>query len=140
MNSKICFACGELFLTRPQNPTQTYCSKKACQLKRRGAWQKLKLQTDTDYRDNQMRAQKAWMKRNPDYWQKYRDTHPSNAEKDRVLQPHTNNTDGNDEIAKMDVSTCSSCPSAGIYFLMPCSKKKIAKMDVWTVELTLIGT
>ncbi|BBB58691.1 hypothetical protein UNDKW_0418 [Undibacterium sp. KW1] len=109
-------------------------------MKRRGAWQKLKLQTDTDYRDNQMRAQKAWMKRNPDYWQKYRDTHPSNAEKDRVLQPHTNNTDGNDEIAKMDVSTCSSCPSAGIYFLMPCSKKKIAKMDVWTVELTLIGT
>ena len=40
-----------------KTPIQT---TKLCQKERRRQWQKNKLQTDPDYRDNQARAQKAW--------------------------------------------------------------------------------
>lgn len=36
---------------------------------RRRQWQRLKLRIDPDYQDNQTRAQQAWTRRNPDYWQ-----------------------------------------------------------------------
>ncbi len=139
MNSKICLACGELFPIRPQNPTQSYCSKKSCQLKRRVRWQKNKLQTDPDYRDNQMRAQQAWMERNTSYWRKYRDSHPTYIKHNRTLQRQRNNKADKEVIAKMDVSAHGEFPSAGIYLLVTHGQKKIAKMDVWMVELTRIN-
>nr|WP_314860754.1 hypothetical protein [uncultured Undibacterium sp.] len=141
MVNKTCLSCGELFLFRPQNPTQTYCAKKTCQLKRRNLWQKQKLQTDPDYRENQTRAQQEWMKRNANYWQKYRASHHKYVEHNRVMQRIRNSkiSGSTGEIAKMDASTGSHYPAKGIYLLTPQSRKKIAKMDVWTVELTLIS-
>lgn len=41
---------------------------------------------DPDYKDNQSRAQQLWNKKNPDYWNKYRRSHPKYTERNQVLQ------------------------------------------------------
>jgi hypothetical protein len=138
MNYKTCLGCGEQFQARSQNPSQTYCSKKTCQSKRRRLWQKNKRQNDPDYRDNQMRAQRAWLERNVDYWKNYRSSHPIYAEQNRSMQRLRNSKQEIDKIAKMDASNFNNFPCTGLYRMIPRSQKKIAKMDVWTVELTLV--
>ena len=72
MPTKNCACCGEPFTSRPQVPDQAYCSAPVCQRERRLRWQREKMQTDPDYRDNQSPSQRAWLDRNPDYWRTYR--------------------------------------------------------------------
>lgn len=67
-----CAACGKPFRVRPQVPDQSYCSDPACQRERKKLWQRDRRSTDPDYRDNQSRAQQAWLARNPNYWREYR--------------------------------------------------------------------
>jgi len=76
MLKKLCAHCGKTFLPRPQTPDQSYCSKPQCQKARRKLWLDEKRKSDFIFRDNQARAQKAWMERNPDYWRKYREKNP----------------------------------------------------------------
>ncbi len=59
MGNKYCAACGQSFRPRPQVRQQSYCSALDCQRQRRQQWQRLKLQSDSDYQDNQARAQKV---------------------------------------------------------------------------------
>ena len=84
MGSRQCVACGQPFQPRPQVPQQSYCSAPGCQRARRRQWQRLKLQTDPDYQDNQARARQAWSQRNPKYWRKYRKSHPKYVERSRI--------------------------------------------------------
>ena len=72
MPQMACASCNCLFTVRPQSPAQTYCSAPECQRERRLLWNKHKMQTDPDYRANQLAAQRAWHARNPDYWHFYR--------------------------------------------------------------------
>ena len=60
MESKRCTACGQAFRPRPQIPQQCYCAAPACQRERRRSWQLAKRESDPDYHDNQVRAQRAW--------------------------------------------------------------------------------
>ena len=73
-----CINCGKDIILIPQISKQTYCSSDECQKKRKTNWQKQKLKTDPDYKENQIRAQKAWANRNKDYWQKYRESNQQN--------------------------------------------------------------
>ena len=66
MERKRCTACKRSFHPRPQTPRQTYCKAPACQRERRRRWQQQKRHADPDYRENQARAQRAWLERNPD--------------------------------------------------------------------------
>jgi len=72
MPTKICACCGQSFTPRPQVRDQVFCSAPACQRERRLRWQRDKMQSDPDYRDNQSRSQRAWLDRHPDYWRMYR--------------------------------------------------------------------
>lgn len=85
MAKKRCVACGSYFQTRTQVPHQSYCSDPGCQRERRQAWQRRKLQTDADHRDNKSRAQRTWAERDPDYWRLYREAHPEYAEANRDI-------------------------------------------------------
>lgn len=137
MENKPCAACGQLFQPRPQIPQQSYCSAPDCQRERRKQWQLLKLQTDRDYQDNQARAQQAWTQRNPDYWREYRESHPEYVERNRALQQGRNTKAMVGPIAKMDVSNTVIPLPSGIYHLSLVTDVGIAKMDVWTVEITV---
>jgi hypothetical protein len=136
MGKKRCIACGALFQARPQVPHQSYCSALACQRERRQEWQRRKLQIDPDHRDNKTRAHQAWSARNPDYWRQYRENHPDYAARNRSMQRERNAASMSRTIAKMDVSTLKFSLQSGVYQLKLLPPGAVAKMDVWTVEIT----
>ena len=77
------------------------------------------------------------MRRNPDYWRKYRESHPEYVERNRVRQKQRNAKATGHSIAKMDVSVQETQLASGIYELRLVTNAGIAKMDVWTVEITV---
>lgn len=137
MKNKCCAACGQSFRPHPQVPNQSYCSDIQCQRERRRRWQRDKLKTDADYRDNQSRAQRAWLDRNPEYWREYRDTHPEYVERNRNQQRDRSAQVRVSDAAKMDASNPVLPLPSGIYHLSLATNSGIAKMDVWTVEITV---
>jgi hypothetical protein len=117
--------------------------------KTRRKWQKEKLATDKDYRENQKDAQKRWAKLNPDYWSKYRKTHPEYTEKNRENQKERNDKrklllnlpdSVKSEIAKMDSSYPKTNIITGYYRLIPLYPKEIAKMDEFIVKIDIISS
>ena len=62
--TRCCACCGKSFEPRSQVPDQAYCASPGCQRARKRQWQRVKLQTDPDYRINQRAAQQAWAQRN----------------------------------------------------------------------------
>ena len=117
MTYKICACCGQPFKPRPQVPNQTYCSSPACQSERRKSWQRNKIRTDPDYRENQSKSQRAWLDRNPDYWRKYRG-------KDGTTNPNP-----------PPPHPCVPFPS-GIYRIRFATDVGVAKSDAWIVEIS----
>ena len=140
MQSRQCAACGRVFWPRPQVSQQCYCADAACQRERRRRWQQAKRGSDADYRDNQTRAQQAWLEHHHDYWREYRRTHPQYSERNRTLQRRRNARRGVRVIAKMDASTPVSPVPSGTCRLTPAAAEGIAKMDAWTVEITVLST
>lgn len=104
MTTKICVCCGHSFEPRPQVPNQSYCSSPVCQRARRQRWQRDKLQTDPDYRENQQRSQRAWFERHPEYWRHYRDINPEYVEHNRARQRIRDQPRQEADLAKMDAS------------------------------------
>jgi hypothetical protein len=132
-----CASCAKSFQPHPQTPKQTYCSTPQCQSARRRQWQRDKLQTDADYRANQVSAQRAWLARNPDIWREYREAHPEYTERNRAAQIQRNAKARSRKIAKMDMPRLSPHLPSGMYRLTLISDGEIAEMDVWTVQITV---
>lgn len=138
MVSKKCAACGQLFHPRAQCPRQTFCADPACQRERRRRWQAQKRRTDLAYRENQAQAQRAWAARHPGYWRTYRQEHPEAAERNRARQRERDR--GRADLAKMDASTPICSVPSGTYRLQPVTPGGLAKMDAWTVEITVVNS
>lgn len=138
MQSRRCAACGELFQPRPQVPEQCYCGKAACQRERRRRWQQAKRQSDSDYRDNDARGQRAWREAHRDYWREYRRGHPQYTERNR-MQQRARNARRSVLIANEDVSTPDFALASGIYRLSPAGAAVIANGDAWTVEIAVLS-
>lgn len=135
MGKKRCVACGALFQARPQVPSQSYCSAPTCQRERKREWQRRKLHTDPDHRENKARAQRAWGERNPDYWREYRDSHPDYADRNRTMQHGRNAVSRIRAIAKMNVSILKNPLQSGVYEMKFLQPGAIVKKDVLTVEI-----
>jgi len=104
MATKICACCDQTFETRPQVPNQSYCSAPDCQRTRRQCWQRDKMRTDPDYRENQHRCQRAWLERHPDYWRSYRDANPIYVDRNKTRQRVRDEPQQKVDLAKMDAS------------------------------------
>ena len=139
MESRRCAACRLVFRPRPQVPMQCYCPAAACKRERRRLWQKEKRRGDSDYRDNQARAQHAWCERNPDYWREYRIEHPQYVERNRTQQRERNARQRERRVAKMNASPPDFPVPSGIYRISKAPSIRIAKMDAWIVEITLLS-
>ena len=129
-----CACCGKPFAPRPQVPDQAYCSAPDCQRARKRRWQRAKLQSDPDYRDNQRAAQQAWAQRNPDYWRGYRDARPDYAQHNREQQ-RSRDQARNDDLAKMDV--CDLPP--GLYRITRHPAFPRESGASWVVEITPVA-
>lgn len=100
MDFKKCIECGKMYQKCFKVHRQRYCSAPECQRKRRQYWQQNKRKSDPDYKDNQSRAQRNWIKKNPDYWRKYRNTHPKYKARNQELQRNRNRKRKKNMIAK----------------------------------------
>ncbi len=134
-----CVHCGKKFNPNPRIKNQEYCSSKDCQKARRAKWQRENSANDPDYKDNQRRCWKEWLKRHPDYYREYRRQHPEYVERNRLLQIQRNARKRKNGlvklIAKMD-SLRTGCPRRGrLYNLVAYDNRLIAKMDPLMVEL-----
>jgi hypothetical protein len=143
MESRRCAACGQAFRPRSRVPQQGYCGAAACRRERRRRWQRAKRESDADYRENQARAQRAWAQNHRDYWRAYRRTHPqyceSNRKAARQRQRDRRRAAIAAEFAKMDASAAGTPVPSGTYRLVPAAAPGFAKMDSWTVEITLVS-
>ena len=134
-----CAACGSPFRVLPQVPDQSYCPEPACQRERRKLWQRTRREEDPDYRDNQARAQEAWLARNPDYWREYRKRHPEYTKQNRERQRSRAQERRGSEPSPADLSDVSSLLSSGLYRLTVIAVDRVAKMDAsFLVELVPI--
>lgn len=134
-----CAACGKLFGVRPQVPDQSYCADEACQRERKKLWQRDRRTTDPDYRDNQARAQEAWLARNPDYWNRYRQRHPEYTQLNRERQRNRMRELRGSSAERSDAVEISASLSTGLYRLRVIAVDRVAKMDAsYLVEIVLI--
>jgi hypothetical protein len=85
MEQKQCVFCRTRF-TPSRNLHQCYCSKSACQKKRRSKYQKKKLKRDSDYKEAHHLSQQKWRNRHPNYWRQYRIDHPMYVAANRLAQ------------------------------------------------------
>jgi hypothetical protein len=139
MQCRRCAACGQGFRPRAQNPHQRYCGMAACQRERRRCWQKSKLQSDGDYRANQAQAQRAWAGGHGDYWRAYRSAHPEYTDRNRLEQRRRDCRRRAARLAKMDASTSDHPVPSGTYRLVAAVDGDLAKMDAWTVKISVIS-
>ncbi|MFC1836041.1 hypothetical protein ACFL2Q_15195 [Thermodesulfobacteriota bacterium] len=79
MEKPRCSACGRLFETCRQVKNQRYCSQDSCLKQRKRRWQKRKRAEDSEYRANQLDANKRWRVKTLDYWRDYRKRHSDYA-------------------------------------------------------------
>ena len=140
-----CKNCRRLFEISPQRPDQKYCKRKKCQRARKNAWQKEKIRTDEDYRQNIKDAQERWCKKNPDYYKTYREKNPAYTKKNRLAQVErnlkkrsiSNQTFIDNSIAKMDVLNNQNSIKSGRYTIISADNPEFAKMDVLIVDISI---
>ena len=134
------------FRPHPKVLNQQFCSNPECQKVRRRIWQK-KRSNDEDYKINQTAAQKAWVKKNHDYWRKYRENHPHYTERNRKLQKIRNlrakhrsklQHAKKEKIAKMNEYEDKNDLISGYYTLYPIHVDRFAKMDAMLVKIEVI--
>lgn len=104
MNQNRCRHCHTIFLPNPRIKNQRYCNRPECQRARKALWQKQKMHQDPDYQDNHLDAQINWLKRNADYWKRYRAEHPAYVAKNRLNQKTRDRKRRLAHLAKMDTS------------------------------------
>ena len=139
MASRRCPICGKQFVPRPQVQQQQICSSAECQRERKRRWQQAKRQTDPAYNIGQREHAKKWADLHPNYSRNYRAKNPDYVERNRAQQKIRNTKRCDALIAKMDVSRPERLVPSGIYRLTPVDASKIAKMDAWIVEISLIS-
>lgn len=139
MNS-ICVHCGKSFKSNPRVKNQRYCSEKDCQKARRARWQRLKMSNDPDYKENQQRCWKRWIRAHPGYYKDYRRRRPDYVRRNRVLQMMRDAKRGNDKVskllAKMDSLRMGLYSRKGELFrVIAQDDRLLAKMDSLVVKL-----
>lgn len=144
---RACRHCHRLFIP-VRNPQQQFCTRRECQNARKSTWRREKHKHDPDYRENQNQASKRWRKKNPDYWKRYRATHPCYTDTNRckqrqrkqILYKRPESTDPNEEslFANSDALTPNNLVKAGTYQLVPVSSPSFANSDALIVNISVI--
>jgi hypothetical protein len=129
-----CAHCRRSFHPDPRVKNQRFCGSAACQRARKTLWQRRKMATDPDYRENQRACQREWQKRNPHYWRTYRARHPGYCQRNRLLQRLRDRKTRITGLANMDASKPISLVKPGTYYLIP----HLAKMDASAQKFLVI--
>ena len=149
MQERPCAACRKKFTPDARAPEQRFCQEKRCQRERRRRWQKRKRRGDTDYRDNERRAQHSWAERHPEYWRAYRRQHPQYRERNRLKQRQRDErrrgarrpAEAAGVLANGDASRPILPLQSGTYELRPANpgSTRLANGDVWRVQIAVVS-
>jgi hypothetical protein len=139
--ARLCAHCGHLLPLSTKNPNQKYCGQPECQKARKRLWQKQKMASDPAYRENQRHANNEWLKKNPQYWDQYRQNRPEYTNRNREKSKERMRIRRQVSyvvhmFAKMDASIVDSTRLSGYYALIPLGEM-FAKMDARLVQLTI---
>lgn len=116
---------------------QDYCRRKACQRARKRKWQRHKMATDDDYRQNQKGCRDQWLQNNPDYYQNYRETHPDYTDRNREMQKKRDAKRRLSNLAKMDALTQINSENTESYFIFS-ANDDLANMDALIPKYRII--
>ena len=86
MDERRCRYCEQIFQPSKFQPSQSICSDKECQCKRRSDNRRQKLAADPEYRQVCRDSARKWRNRNPEYWARRRQSNPAILERNRNLQ------------------------------------------------------
>jgi len=140
----ICAHCGREFNPNPKVKKQRYCGNKPCQRARRALWQRRKMASDPDYRDNKIRCQRQWHENHSGYYKNYRAKHPEYAKRNKFLQQmrdirRRKNKYGHgsgEMLARLDSLLKPYYSRRGsIFKLIPQDDRMLAKLDSLKVKL-----
>ena len=147
MGKRRCAACHKLFHPRPQCPGQKFCCAAECQRERKRRWQKARRATDSDYRDNDIEANRNWRNRNPGYWRAYRRKPPQlvirnrdkQRERDRARRLPPPRLPPAPHLANEDVSSRYLRIETGTYRIIPVTGSDLANEDACLVKISLLS-
>jgi hypothetical protein len=81
MVERCCRYCGQIFQPSKYQLSQSVCREVGCQRRRRVEYHRQKITDDPEYRQVCADSVQKWRARNPDYWRRYREQHPSAVER-----------------------------------------------------------
>ena len=95
---KKCRGCGDSFVANPRCKrgkinSQQHCTKPTCQKKSHQQSQEKYWMKDALYRERHRISARCWRKKNPDYWRRYRQTHPEMVKRNREQQRRRDKAD-----------------------------------------------
>jgi len=128
MQTRNCQNCHQVFQRIAQCKDQRYCGNKQCQRARKRNWERMKKDTDPDYRKNRKESQKSWQNSNKDYWNKYRLNNPLQAERNRQLQ-RIRNAKRRGHLLEPAQPQPTGTPAKEVLSFVSTSKHLIAKTD-----------
>ena len=137
-SESLCASCNQPFKARSQTPRQAYCPSRLCQRERRRRWQRAKRLNDPDYQFKKQDSQRAWSKRNPNYWKEYRKTHPEYRERNRAQQLARARAKAGVLLVRVNSSQSTDVLPAGLYRMTPL-RGRFAKKDVSETEIIWIS-
>ena len=136
---RCCCNCHRVLDLNPRIKNQKYCRRKTCQRERKRHWQRQKMATDPDYRENQKTAQTKWLEANPDYWRNYRRGHKKYCDRNRLLQGKRDANRRSWNLAKMDALKYENRIIPGRYYYLRPVSADLAKMDTLAQKFLLIA-
>ncbi len=147
METRRCAACHKHFHPRPQSPGQEFCSAAECQRERKRRWQKARRAADSDYRDNDVQANRQWRNRHPGYWREYRRKHPQSVirnrdkqrERDRARQSQAPQPPPRPDLANEDASRLPFSVQTGTYRVIPVTGGDLANENACLVKIALLS-
>ena len=147
MEKRRCSACHKHFHPCPQSPGQEFCSAAECQRERKRRWQKVRRAADSDYRDNDVQANRQWRSRHPGYWRAYRRKHPQvvirnrekQRERDRARRLKPPQPPPTPHLANEDASSLPFSVETGTYRMIPVTENLLANENACLVKIALLS-
>lgn len=130
-----CIHCKENFIPNPRVKNQQYCKKYECQRARRTKWQREKISSDPEYKENQSDSQRKWQEKHSKYWQEYRTKRPEYVKRNRILQSVRDARRRRNIMSRLLAKMDALKQVNTTYKLIPQGDYNLAKMDSFIVKL-----
>lgn len=133
-----CRYCQQVFQPSQYRPQQAVCSRAECQRRRRTEYHRNRIRTDEEYRQVCLDSPRKWRSRHPDYWRRYRDSHPQVVDANRQKQRRRDQARRLSDLANNNLAFDLKRSAAEIYLVGPAAgdlaNNTLASRQVFVLE------